>query len=482
MSISQLVLYSSRLGSSSLLRLAVGTVSRPRSISSTSICCRYLQLHKNGHQLQSGPFISSNSTRLTGGAKSHLQYSIYQQRWQSVNIQPPEQTSDDSQQSQEPTSEVLPVQEPPISSALFYFVAFGFLAFGLAAYSSLKNTEEVAEKLRDESTFKSLFTHFMKVAPNFDLPQDDFGWGAGVTAPKLLLMKDLLQAQEAEEGLRYLRDSDLPAGMKATLGQAFETLANKVLNMSTPHKTVMPILFVNTIVFLLWARSGWSSRLSKFLWVNFIHRPASGMTHTLLTSSFSHQAFWHFGFNNFALWSFGGASLAIAAHRQSIKENIPEASLVPQFLAFFATAGVFAAMASHVVTALRFRSVVQRLGISEAKRIYGPRASLGSSGAVWAVITMTACTEPDASIYVLFLPFVAIPIKYGVLGLLAVDVAGIVRGWQVFDHVAHLGGALFGFFYFQFGARSWAAVKTWVAQLMQIGPYDPARKTAHITR
>jgi rhomboid-like protein len=31
-----------------------------------------------------------------------------------------------------------------------------------------------------------------------------------------------------------------------------------------------------------------------------------------------------------------------------------------------------------------------------------------------------------------------------VIGMLALDTAGLVLGWRMFDHAAHLGGALFG--------------------------------------
>ena len=101
---------------------------------------------------------------------------------------------------------------------------------------------------------------------------------------------------------------------------------------------------------------------------------------------------------------------------------------------------------------------------------------MGSSGALWAVVAMTACTSPDTGISLIFLPFVSFPIKYGVASLIALDVVGLVRGWKVFDHVAHLGGAAFGFVYYQYGARFWATVKQWVSRAVEIGPYDPARR------
>ena len=36
----------------------------------------------------------------------------------------------------------------------------------------------------------------------------------------------------------------------------------------------------------------------------------------------------------------------------------------------------------------------------------------------------------------------------GAAGLMAMDTAGIVRGWRILDHYAHLSGAAFGGAYF----------------------------------
>ena len=38
--------------------------------------------------------------------------------------------------------------------------------------------------------------------------------------------------------------------------------------------------------------------------------------------------------------------------------------------------------------------------------------------------------------------------------MIALDVVGILRGWKMFDHVAHFCGAMFGVFYFYVG-REW---------------------------
>lgn len=37
--------------------------------------------------------------------------------------------------------------------------------------------------------------------------------------------------------------------------------------------------------------------------------------------------------------------------------------------------------------------------------------------------------------------------------LVAIDTAGLILGWRLFDHAAHLGGALFGVWYVAYGHK-----------------------------
>ncbi|KAK5104096.1 hypothetical protein LTS08_001980 [Lithohypha guttulata] len=430
------------------------------------------------------------SRRVTKPLSSTSALTFVQQRWQSSSESPRRTQNEVLEAEQEEAFlKAQRVQQPSISAAVFYFVSFGVFAFTLAAYSSLKQTNDVAEKLREGSLLQRLSDRFLGGAVpgkitsflnrgHDDSLQNDFAqncWGIGVDELKLMQMEHLMRAKQASEGLQWLRDRDIPASIKVPITQAYQTLANKVLNISISQQMILPILFVNTVVFILWTRSPWSARLTQFLRTNFLHRPSSGSTHTMLTSAFSHQAPFHFILNNFALWTFGGATLYHAIQQKDIKGNIPEASPVLHFLAFFATAGVFAAMTSHIGSAIRFGRIAQRLGLDEAKRTVGRTSSLGSSGAIYAVVAMTACTDPETRLSIILLPFFSFPIKYGVMGILALDVAGWIRGWRTFDHVAHLGGALFGFLYYQYGVQFYATIKQYVAKLMKVGPYDPSR-------
>lgn len=59
----------------------------------------------------------------------------------------------------------------------------------------------------------------------------------------------------------------------------------------------------------------------------------------------------------------------------------------------------------------------------------------------------------------IFLPFLSFPIGWGVSGMVALDMLGAARGWALFDHYAHLGGAAFGLAYFQWGQLVWENAK-----------------------
>jgi len=50
---------------------------------------------------------------------------------------------------------------------------------------------------------------------------------------------------------------------------------------------------------------------------------------------------------------------------------------------------------------------------------------------------------------------VTMPIQWGVGALMCIDMLGIIRGWRMFDHYAHLGGAMFGVGYHAYGPRWW---------------------------
>ena len=61
---------------------------------------------------------------------------------------------------------------------------------------------------------------------------------------------------------------------------------------------------------------------------------------------------------------------------------------------------------------------------------------------------------------IIFLPFFSFPIGAGLGAMVAVDLLGAIRGWRMFDHYCHLGGAAFGFLYFSYGKQWWEEWKS----------------------
>jgi rhomboid-like protein len=91
--------------------------------------------------------------------------------------------------------------------------------------------------------------------------------------------------------------------------------------------------------------------------------------------------------------------------------------------------------------------------------------SLGASGAIYSTVTITALAFPDTSVSLIFLPGLHAPIQYGVGGLVCLDVIGILRGWRMFDHYAHLAGAGFGALYWHYGPDLWDALRVATSSL-----------------
>lgn len=205
--------------------------------------------------------------------------------------------------------------------------------------------------------------------------------------------------------------------------RAYVMVYQKWESLKESEKTIAGIIAINTVVFVAWQ----IPILRPFMHRYFMHDPLSGRSITLLTSCFSHQELWHFGLNMMALWSFGGI-----VHDYLGRE---------QFLAFYLTTGMAASAVSHV------------FGLS-MRQMRPVLPSLGASGAIYGCLSATAVLHPDASVYVVFLPFLPIKIGYALPAMMGLDLAGILLRWRTFDHFAHLTGALAGIGYVKYGPTS----------------------------
>ncbi|KAF1383892.1 hypothetical protein PFLUV_G00136550 [Perca fluviatilis] len=79
--------------------------------------------------------------------------------------------------------------------------------------------------------------------------------------------------------------------------------------------------------------------------------------------------------------------------------------------------------------------------------------SLGASGAVMAVLAAVCAKVPEAKLGIIFLPMITFTAGSALKVLVAIDTAGLILGWRLFDHAAHLGGALFGVWYVAYGHK-----------------------------
>ncbi|TFY53330.1 hypothetical protein EVJ58_g9510 [Rhodofomes roseus] len=219
----------------------------------------------------------------------------------------------------------------------------------------------------------------------------------------------------------------------------------------------------------------------------------------MLTSTFSHSSFIHLLFNMMAMLGFGtSATLYLAKQQQEDPSNLRESTTKWHFLSFFISAGLFSSLVSHVASArFKYPQLIARLAnptkstASTASTVEGAAAvrststltgrealasikpSLGASGAIYAAVTLTAMAFPEVHISLIFPPTPPIPIQYGVFGLMGMDVLGVIRGWRLFDHHAHLGGAMFGLWYYAYGPRVWESFRE-----MTLGGLPPSLRKA----
>lgn len=300
---------------------------------------------------------------------------------------------------------------------------------------------------------------------------------------------DLKRAQNSEV-IRHLREwamsinsklVEMPALIRPWVSLAFVSVLQPYADASEGKRLTWKICLLNAGVYLAWKIRKWRPTMN----VRFMHFPLSGLSFTLLTSMFSHKDFFHLLLNCLALESFGSAAYFYLMREQEKGEpKTLESTAAWHFLAFFVSAGLFSGVVSHVANAkFIYPRVIAQLNsaaratpktetwasaVAAASKPAAEAAakettksiprilpSLGASGAIYATVTMTALAFPTSEVALFIPPSYPINIQTGVSCLVLLDIVGLLRGWRMFDHYAHLGGAAFGVLYYNYGPDFW---------------------------
>ncbi|XP_026467620.1 presenilins-associated rhomboid-like protein, mitochondrial [Ctenocephalides felis] len=189
-------------------------------------------------------------------------------------------------------------------------------------------------------------------------------------------------------------------------------------NLSSGERVFLPICIANIIVFGAW-------RIPSLLPVmvkKFCSNPASSSPcWPMFLSTFSHYSPLHLFANMYVLHSFSAVAMS---------------SLSPEeFLALYFSSGVIASFCSYLVKAATGKSGL----------------TLGASGAIMGIIGFVCLRYPETKLSIIFLPWVQFSALSAIKAMMALDITGILMGWRVFDHGAHVGGGLAGIFWSLFG-------------------------------
>ncbi|KAJ2715790.1 hypothetical protein H4R19_001004 [Coemansia spiralis] len=247
----------------------------------------------------------------------------------------------------------------------------------------------------------------------------------------------------SESHARMLRRiASLPGWVSFEAKRTAAAFADRWYRQSAGARCVYTLAALNVAVFGMWR----IPRLLPLMARCFLHDPRSGLSYTLLTSTFSQREVMHLGFNMLALVSFG--------------TSVADAMGVEHFTAFYLSAGVLSGLASHLLAPLRPALILP---------------SLGASGAVYGVIAAAMMLFPDSQIALIFLPFMPFTISQGFPALMTYDLIGAVLGWRAFNHIAHFSGGLFGIAYLTWCTGVWRDTVLWITAARLHAQRPPVR-------
>ncbi|XP_029929632.1 presenilin-associated rhomboid-like protein A, mitochondrial [Myripristis murdjan] len=191
-------------------------------------------------------------------------------------------------------------------------------------------------------------------------------------------------------------------------------------SLTEGQRTVTGIIAINAVVLCCWRIPSMQRSMIKY----FTSNPASKtQCLPMVLSSFSHYSIIHMVANMYVLWTFSSSIVSLLGREQ--------------FLAVYLSAGVISTMVSYMC-----KTATGRL-----------HPSLGASGAVMTVLAAVCAKVPEAKLGIILLPMVTFTAGNALKALVAIDTAGLILGWRLLDHAAHLGGALFGVWYVAYGHK-----------------------------
>ena len=146
----------------------------------------------------------------------------------------------------------------------------------------------------------------------------------------------------------------------------------------------------------------------------------------MITHMFMHGSFTHLLFNMFGLYMFGS--------------RLEQMWGAKRYINFYLITGLGAAL---------LHTLVQDYEITQGL-VNINQPTVGASGALFGILVAFAMYWPNTQLFLMFIP-VPIKAKWAVIGYAAFELFAGISGFQAgVAHVAHLGGALFGFILVQY--------------------------------
>jgi len=183
---------------------------------------------------------------------------------------------------------------------------------------------------------------------------------------------------------------------------------------SEGQRLFWPLCLVNVLVFAAWKVPVLMPGMLRW----FASNPAARAYRLpMLLSAFSHYSFLHLAVNMFVLHSFSTGAVQLIG---------PE-----QFLGLYLSGALVSSLGSYLYK----------------MAVFSPAVSMGASGAIMAILGFVCTERPDSRLAIIFLPMFTFTAGTAIKAVIMFDSLGAALRWGIFDHAAHLGGALLGVYW-----------------------------------